>query len=49
MESLPERIEAIEKDNELTQRLLGALGLVWADTEGIVNPEHTDSVWKSIN
>ena len=40
-----ERRFDIEKDTELTSRLLGALGLYDASKDEYVNPQHTDSLW----
>lgn len=41
-----ERRFDIEKDTELTSRLLGALGLYDASQDEYVNPQHTDSLWQ---
>ena len=40
-----ERITDIERDTEVTARLLGALGLVDALQFEYDNPEHHDSQW----
>lgn len=41
-----ERRFDIEKDTELTARLLGALGIYDASQDTYKNPDHTDSVWQ---
>lgn len=44
-----ERRFDIEKDTELTSRLLGSLGLYDASQDEYVNPEHIDSFWHNGN
>ena len=45
MENLNERIEDIEKDTEVTSRLLGALGLYSCLDDIYVNPPEPESRW----
>jgi len=48
MEQIPnqaERVSEIQKDTELTARLLGALGLVDASLYEYDNPSHIDQAW----
>ena len=48
MEQIPnqtERVSEIEKDTELTARLLGALGLVDATLFDYEDPQHIDERW----
>ena len=40
-----ERLNDIEKDTEVTARLLGALGLYDATQDLYDNPDHEDSQW----
>jgi len=44
-----ERLTEIEKDTELTARLLGALGLVDASLYEYDNPEDASNIFRSID
>ena len=44
----PERIKDIEKDTELTARLLGALGLVDASQYSYDNPDEPSNIFRGM-